>query len=212
MKKSVVVLVGLAVVAVGSLGCTKAAGATAEDAAATAVSAPPAPPPPPPETSADKIKKVSTLQAALAITTPMMSDTFNKTDEGTAVLALWSIKGLRWSDVGVAKNETSFAAVMKDPDEARGKRMCASGTIIQIELEKTDAGKVFDGLLRDYSSNLYNFSAVGSTGELVARSQARFCGIITGKHDYSNSGGGTGHTIKLVGMFDLPANKVVATP
>ena len=153
------------------------------------------------------MKKASTLEAALAIATPRMSDTFNKVDEGTALLSVWSIKGLKWSDVSVAKNETSFASVMKDPDEARGKRMCVSGSLIEIAVEKTDAGKVFDGLLHDYSSNLYKFSAVGSTGELVARSQARLCGIITGKYDYSNSGGGTGHAVKLVGMFDLPANK-----
>lgn len=174
MNNAVIVSVGLAVVAVASLGCTKPAGATAEDAAgSTVASTPPAPPPPPPETSFDKINKLSTLEGALAFTTPKMSDTFNKTDEGTALLALWSIKGLHWSDVGVAKNETSFAAVMKDPDEARGKRMCASGAIIQIELEKTEAGKVFDGLLRDYSSNLYNFSAVGSVARASSWRGAR---------------------------------------
>lgn len=28
---------------------------------------------------------------------------------------------MQWSDVSVSKNETSLAATMKDPDEARGR-------------------------------------------------------------------------------------------
>jgi hypothetical protein len=38
---------------------------------------------------------------------------------------------------------------------------------------------------------------------------ARFCGVVTGLYDYSNSGGGTGHTADIVGMFDLPESKAL---
>ncbi len=160
------------------------------------------------ETPIQKLGKMPSYEGALEYTKPKMEDSVNKLDEGTALLALWSAKSLRWNDVAVAKNETSFAAVLKDPDEARGKRVCVSGSLVQIEVEKTAMGKIFSGLLHDYSGNLYNFQAVRSSGELVARSQARMCGVITGKYDYSNSGGGMGHAINIVGIFDLPENRL----
>jgi hypothetical protein len=31
--------------------------------------------------------------------------------------------------------------------------------------------------------------------------------VVTGKYSYANSGGGTGHAVTLVGVFDLPENK-----
>ena len=161
----------------------------------------------PVETNLDRVAKLATFAEAMAFTKPKMDDSVNKLDEGTALLALWSAKGLVWADVAVTKNETTFAAVLKDPDEARGKRVCVSGSIVEIEVEKVRTGKIFDGLLHDYAGNLYKFSAVRGTGDLVAQSQTRMCGVITGKYDYSNSAGGTGHAIKIVGIFDLPENK-----
>ncbi len=55
--------------------------------------------------------------------------------------------------------------------------------------------------------NIYRFLAAGSSGTLVPQSYGRFCGVVTGTYDYSNSGGGTGHAVEMVGMFDLPENK-----
>ena len=179
---------------------------TKEDAAPPAVAAVAAPVAPA-ETPFQKLSKLQTYDEAVAFTKPMMEDSVNKMDDGTALLALWAAKNLQWRDVAVAKNETTFAAAMKDPDEARGKRLCVSGSLVQIEVEKTKMGKVFSGLLHDYSGHLYNFSAVRSTGDLVARSQARLCGVVTGKYDYANSGGGMGHAINVVGVFDLPENR-----
>lgn len=94
-------------------------------------------------------------------------------------------------------------------DEERGKRVCFTGTIIQIAVEKTDFGKFNAGLLKVgyYDTTLFSFLNVGSSGTLVAYDQARFCGVVVGKHDYSNSAGGTGHAIQVVGMWDLPQNK-----
>ena len=188
------------------VACNPRASAVHEEAGAVATVVPKASPPP--ETDFEKLSKLTTAEQAVAFTKPKMEDPMNKMGSGHALLALWSVKRLNWVDVAVAKNETTFASVLKDAEEARGKRLCVQGSIVEIEVEKTSEGKVFDGLLHDYARNIYKFSAVGSSGDLVGGSQSRFCGIITGKFDYSNSGGGTGHAIKLVGMFDLPANKV----
>lgn len=168
---------------------------------------PPAPPAPTPETDFEKINKLKTVDQAVAFAKPKMDDPPNKMGAGHALFALWAAKWMSWPDAVVMKNETTFASVMKDPDEARGKRLCIQGTIIEIAVVKTDNGKLFDGLMHDYSGSIYKFSAAGSTGDLVEASAARFCGIITGRYDYSNSGGGSSHAVKLVGMFDLPANK-----
>ncbi len=169
--------------------------------------APPAPPPR--ETPRDLIQKVQSFSAAVEMVKPDMADTHDEHSGGTLLLTVWAASHLRWEDVGVTKNETSFALVKKDSDEARGKRMCASGTLIQIS--KQDFGdlggnKIYGGLLLTRSGDILSFFAAGSTGSLVERNKARFCGVVTGTYDYSNSAGGVGHAVATVGMFDLPEN------
>jgi hypothetical protein len=201
------ITLALALGIVALLGC-KPDGVVTRDDAAVAPTPKAAPPPPHVDTISEQVAKLPSVGSALSAASPKMADSFNSIDDdGTILLARWSAKNLRWADVAVAKNEVSFAAVMKDPEEARTKRMCASGSIIQIAVAKTQDGKLFDGLFQDYSGNLYDFFAAGGSGDLVSHSPMRFCGFVTGKYDYSNSGGGTGHAIKLVGMFDLPENK-----
>jgi hypothetical protein len=97
--------------------------------------------------------------------------------------------------------------VMKDSDEERGKGMCVTGRIIEIAVEKTDKGKfAHAGIISNM--DVTKVVAVGSTGELVEGKTATFCGVVIGKHSYPNSGGGQTHTVRLVGMFDLPANRI----
>ena len=43
---------------------------------------------------------------------------------------------MRWSDVAVEKDETTYALVQKDTNVERGKRLCASGSIIEIEADR----------------------------------------------------------------------------
>ena len=136
-----------------------------------------------------------------------MSDTDDETSPGALLLALWSSDRLKWPDVAVAKNETSFALIRKDSDANRGKRMCIRGQIIQIQKEKGDGMSLFSGLMLAGSGDITSFIAAGNTGALVARSRTRLCGVVIGTYDYSNSGGGKGHAISLVGMFDLPENR-----
>lgn len=147
------------------------------------------------------------LAAAIKVTKPLMIDTRDDSSRGAIQLSLWAMKHLVWSDVGIPKNETKLALVHKDPDEERGKRLCVGGSLIQIEVEKTALGKLNIGLLRNDADDLVHFLAAGSSGTLVKGSPARLCGVVTGLYDYGNSGGGTGHAVEIVGMFDLPANK-----
>jgi hypothetical protein len=165
------------------------------------------PPPPPKESPIDKIQKVKSFADAVNFALPSMSDTFNETSPGTILFLGWAGKRMKWEDVYVAKNETSFAKVLKDSQEERGKRLCAAGMLIEIKVERTKIGKINEGILTTSNGNLYRFHNVDSSGELVARKSARMCGIVIGKFDYSNSAGGTGHAIQIVGVFDLPENK-----
>lgn len=154
--------------------------------------------------AAAQLGEKGTLAEAIDFVRPFMSDEYNRTSVGADLLALWATGHMAWSDVAVKQNETSFALVQKDADAQRGKRLCVSGGMIQI-------GKVneewFRGLLMTGASNLYNFLSVGDTGELVEGSRARFCGVVIGSYSYDNSGGGTGHAVQVVGLFDLPVNR-----
>lgn len=147
------------------------------------------------------------LAEAIAFDHPFMDDSLDgRVSKGALLLANWSAHGLSWSALD-ALGETRFAQVKKDPDAHRGQRICTRGNIVQIQAQKTDQGKLFFGLLIDRRGNLTSFLAVHSSGDLVERSWARFCGVVIGKYDYPNSAGGEGHAIQLVGMFDLPENR-----
>ena len=169
----------------------------------------PPPPPPPVKTPLDEILERKTMAEALAYAKPRMKDATNDLDPGTLIFGAWASKNMKWTDVAVAKDETTPELVLKDPDEERGKRVCFTGKIVQISVEKTDVGKFNVGIMMVgyYSVTLFHFLNVGSSGSIVEKTQARLCGVVTGKYTYSNSGGGTGHSIQIVGMWDLPENK-----
>lgn len=160
---------------------------------------PPAPPPPP--------SLPDTLAGALEAYTPLMNDQ-GATDDmpaGLIRLVLWSVTKMTWAAIQ-AQPTSKRALVFKDSEPERGKRICVSGIISEISVERLDEGKVAHvGLY--VNGDVYMTVAVGSTGELVEQSNARFCGVVVGKFSYSNSGGGTTHAVRLVGMFDLKANR-----
>jgi hypothetical protein len=162
----------------------------------------------PPEPSPlEQILLRKSLAEAITFDQPLMDDTNDgQVSKGALLLAAWSTQRLKWGDLD-ALGETRFAQVKKDPDAHRGQRLCTRGHVVQIEAVKTDAGKLFSGLMIDSSENLTEFVAVHGSGDLVERSWARFCGVVIGKYDYPNSGGGVGHALTLVGMFDLPENR-----
>lgn len=100
---------------------------------------------PPPPTPFERIQAAPNLRAAFAIAKPEMVDPRDDEGKGTLLFLAWAARSMVWSDVGVAQDESSYALVMKDADEERGKRMCVPGNLIQISVEKADAGKVHIG-------------------------------------------------------------------
>lgn len=190
------------------VGCSKTP--TAAQTAPEPISAEPPKPPPPAiraPTPYEKVVRAPDLPTAWRIAAPHMEDQPNEAGTGTLLLIAWSENKLTWKDSYIATNETTFGKVMKDADEERGKKMCVSGQLIQISVAKTDIGKFHAGLLMTDAGDIFNFYGLKSSGALVAQSRARFCGIVTGRYDYSNSGGGVSHAVKIVGMFDLPENR-----
>ena len=147
----------------------------------------------------------TTLNDAIALFKPEMSDVSESISPGALSLTRWSMTHLKWDEL-VALPTTTKPLVMKDSDEQRGKLICVTGRIIQISGEKVGDSKVYEGgMMRGYS-DIYRFLAVKSTGNITDESSAKFCGVVIGKMDYANSAGGVAHAIQLVGMFDLPEN------
>lgn len=188
------------------------AGAPAAAPASVAAPTPPAPVAPEPEPVAEpepvrEDPPPASLYEAIDKFKPEMSDSGSDDEisRGAYLLAIWGNTRLSLADIK-SRQSTRFALVMKDPDEERGKRVCVSGKIIEIQTEKTDVGKFgFGGLYA--GGNIYRFIAVGSSGSLVSMSNATFCGIVIGRKDYANSSGGTAHAVQLVGMFDIADNR-----
>lgn len=155
-----------------------------------------------------KVDWVSLDEAVTALT-PAFSDEHGNLSPGAVLLASWGAKRLKWDELQKLP-QTKVSLVMKDADQERGKRICTSGPLIEISAEEFNGDKFFIGGMIGESSKIYRFIAIGSSGELVDRSRARFCGVVIGRFDYPNSAGGTAHAVQLVGMFDLPENKTAS--
>ena len=139
-----------------------------------------------------------------------MSDEMNNISPGAIALAKWAAAApMTWKQLREIAS-TRRAKVMKDPDAERGRLICAVGPIIEIQVHHSAIGDIAEGGLMDGNGNFYRFLNVGSSGDLVERSQASVCGVTIGKMSYSNSMGGTAHAVQLVGMFDLAENRRVA--
>ncbi|HEU4576997.1 MAG TPA: hypothetical protein VFS67_01995 [Polyangiaceae bacterium] len=160
--------------------------------------------------SLERLSAEKTTAGAISIASAHFTDSTNELDPAALAFALWSTDHLTWEEIQ-ALPETKHAKVLKDPDAERGKKNCYSGNIVEIQVDRSAGKPVYLGGLVTGSGVVMRFAAVGSTGELVAKSYAKFCGVTTGKYSYSNSGGGTTHAVFLVGMFDLPENKPKAS-
>lgn len=149
----------------------------------------------------------ASLSAAVEALRPHMSDKFDTPSDGALLLTFWARNNMKWAELQ-SQPQSKYALVMKDADTQRGKRLCASGAIVEIAADSSAGNpKIYTGGIMDDSGRFYRFYAVKSTGELVANSRATFCGIVIGRYDYSNSIGGVAHSVQLVGMFDLAENK-----
>lgn len=160
----------------------------------------PAPPPPSapsvPEPPVElRVAQAATLAEAIALAKPAMADSASSLPDGAALLARYP--KLRWSDVETP--ETTLAKVQKDSEVERGKRVCGEGEIDHILRRDVDRRKTYVGRLSLPDGDAIAFVAVGTTGELVKRMRAKFCGVVTGL---------AGTDVTAVGMFDLPENRL----
>lgn len=193
------------IAAVALAGCSKGDRTTAERsppvATATVAAAPAAPQP---LTITQRLFAQTQLWAAISVIKPALED--GGLTPGAKALTLWSAERATWEELS-AIPETKLALVMKDSEAERGKRICARGSIVEISVDRSAGSAVYFGGLITPGMSVIRFAAVKSTGELVQHSNARFCGIVTGKESYENSGGGVTHAVFAVGMFDLPENR-----
>lgn len=154
-----------------------------------------------PPSTVDRIRKATSFDEAIALAKPELTDVAAPDQYGTAASALstYAAEKLRWADVD-RKPETSVALVLKDPDLERGKRLCATGEVVEITARGKAPRKVYVGQLRTAEADLIAFVAAGSTGTLVKRDTAKICGVAMGK---------AGPGVALLGMFDVPDNRTV---
>lgn len=154
------------------------------------------------------VRPWANLREAIASTRLDMGDIQGAdVSKGAAILALWGASDMKWNELQEVPSG-KYGLVMKDPDSQRGQKLCTSAKVIEITLDRTlPDKKIFTGGMYDDDGRVYRFIALGSTGEIMAHSYARFCGVITGQQHYPNSAGGMAHAVHLVGMFDLPENK-----
>lgn len=127
---------------------------------------------------------------------------FEHENLGRACFLWWARTNLTFEHVNVKKNETTYGLIMKNSAPQIGKRLCAVGSIIQIEESGNTGNTVSYGLISS-GTNLIHFTNAGSSGNLVEGKIARMCGYTIGQYHYNNSGGGSSHAIDLVGMWDL---------
>jgi hypothetical protein len=154
------------------------------------------------------VTEYQTIPDVFAALRPQMGDTVDEDSVGARRFALWAAHWMIWNDVHVDQDETTFAAVQKNSGEQIGQRMCSSGEIVEIHSTTLRSGEhLAVGLLLSDAGHLYRFMVGGSSGSLGEQARATLCGFVTGNYDYSNSAGGTGHAVAIVGMLDLPANR-----
>lgn len=129
-------------------------------------------------------------------------------DAGTNYFWVWASNQLTLNDLKVSPNETSIGAVMKDADPERGKRVCFTGSVIQISKARYVAVmESYEGLIMSSGWKVVRFYSFGSTASIAEGSHTKFCGVVMGQFHYNNSGGGQSHAISVVGMFDIPENR-----
>lgn len=135
----------------------------------------------------------------------MVAEVTNAHSQGYGFFVAWAMNHedvFKFKDVSVASNETNSGKVFKNFEKELGKKICVSGIVIQIEEEKNAS----EGLLKS-GGTLFHFTNIGDSGDITRLNTARFCGVVAGLFHYTNSGGGTGHAIDTVGVWDLPENK-----
>lgn len=147
-----------------------------------------------------------TLADAIENAKPRMTDEFDAFPAAAGVLAYWMQNNA--TKIGDIKNVelTKRGRILKDSYNERGKRLCVSGNVVEIQVDRSGGFPAYHAGIMNNNGDVTRVLAVGSTGDLVADSNATFCGIVIGKVGFTNAMGGTTSAPYLIGMFDLPEN------
>ena len=159
---------------------------------------PPAPPPTPaPAPVAPPVEPppARDLTTAIARIKPLLVGA--DPDVGARELAKFLAAHPNWTEVVVAKNETSLGAIVKDPHAEAGKRLCVSGTLARLDALGLDGASV--RLVPHDGGPVLEAYAVGGTGKLAVKGPARLCGVATGKVVIAGK-----PAAFAVGMLDIP--------
>ena len=159
------------------------------------------------EKYAELLASQDTLSKAVNMIKPTMSDEFDAFPSSAGILASWmNEKNVKISDIRSLESSTR-GKILKDSFSERGKRLCISATLVEIQVDRSAGFAAYHaGLVNNYT-DVTRVLAIGSTGDLVADSNATFCGVIVGKVGFTNASGRTTNAPYLVGMFDLPENR-----
>jgi hypothetical protein len=141
------------------------------------------------------------LPAAIAFARGDLTDQRDVPSPGAGQLVRYLAARGKFADLAIAKNETSPALVEKDPPSQIGKRLCVTGTLAHITRTRVGSTDVDLGHLATRDGDEVDFYAVGGSGDLVKRSTAKLCGVVTGLLDSSRP------ATFVVGMLDLPAER-----
>lgn len=157
-------------------------------------------------TAAELLPDVIRLDVALRLTVPLMDDVSGNTpaSPGAILLASWMSTHGYW-DALLAMPDSKRAEIMKDSEAMRGRRICVSGTVVEIARDKTAPFQLYIGGMSQGMANFVRFLAVGSAEGVLENQWARFCGITPGTQNYPNVSGGETHAVQIVGSFDLKA-------
>lgn len=147
--------------------------------------------------------KSATLETAIEFSRHYGYGDTDKDSPKTLTFLSWARTQLTWEGASSVKPTTKTGVVLKDPTGAYGKGFCAAGSIIQISKRYSSDFEVLMSL-DDFS--IVRLLAVKSTGELVERSRAKFCGVVMGTYSYTTRANGTNTVVDVVGVFDLPEN------
>jgi hypothetical protein len=157
-----------------------------------------------------------TMSDALAVAKPSVEQV-DQGDAGTIDFIRWAMRHMRWDDVAIGRNETTFAKVMKDPEVERGRVLCAVGELAEIIAVSIDAKKIHSATMvvtdQVNSGAPIRIFAIGDTGELVAGSkEVVFCGVVLGAVSYQSLVGPKIRALHTVGMFGTKTNQATARP
>jgi hypothetical protein len=149
----------------------------------------------------------ASLGQAIDLTRPQMKDSTTTPDDGSAtLLKYWLAKAYPWAQLEAVPLQTA-AAFLAAPDTGRGKRICGAGLVQTFAKTTTAAPHEYEGTLATAEGEILSYGAVADVAGVAPNAKARFCGISSGIQTITNPAGAQVRAIRVVGMFDTPANR-----